>query len=116
MSAALMVSTLLVLGWNVTLVAVAYLTETGPFRATQHNVRRMSRTLKSVSVDVGKPEFDARVMAWKRDGRGGTAEHICSRVTETSQKVERTVPYAEASVVVQGEEGAELRRCSVCMN
>lgn len=116
MSLPLMVSTILVAGWNVTLAVAAYLTEMGPFRSEPQEGRRMRRSFEVLRVEVGKPEFDARATAWSREHGQSAVESIHSRVAEISHTVERRVPYAEASVFVEGLQGMELRRCSVCMN
>lgn len=115
MSASLAVAAILVAGWNLTLVLTAFLTETGIFQLEGQSVRGMNRSLMDVRAEVGKPEFDARINAWKREGGINTAEYG-SRVIETSKQITMQVPYAETSVSVVDEEGDEARRCSVCLN
>jgi hypothetical protein len=116
MSAALIVATILVFGWNLTLIVTAFVTGTGPFQSEEPGVRTMSRSLKRVQAEIGKPELDARTEAWKRKMGIGTTESVESRVAETQQEVTVQAPYAEGSVTVAGEDGNEVRRCSVCMN
>jgi hypothetical protein len=116
MSASLIVATILVAGWNLTLVLTAFFTGTGPFRSEERTVRPMSRSLSHVRAEIGEPELDARPDAWKREGDVGTAEYAPSRITDTSQEVTVPVPYAEASVTVVGTDGPEARYCSICMN
>lgn len=115
MSAALIVASILVLGWNLTLITIALVTGTGPFQNREPN-RTMSRARKHVRAEIGKPELDARTTAWKREMGVGTTESIQSRLMETQQEVTVPASYAEASVTVGGEDGDEVRRCSVCMN
>ena len=116
MSAPLVVATILVAGWNLTLTLTAFFTGTGPFRTEEQPRREMAQTRMHVQAEVGAPDLDARTDAWKRDTGVDTAEYVRSRVAETPQEVTVAVPYAEASVVVAGEDGEEARRCSVCMN
>jgi hypothetical protein len=116
MSAPLVVATILVAGWNLTLTLTAYLTETGPFRPDASAERSMTRSRMHVRAEVGTPDLDARTNAWKRGGSVSTAEHVESRVTDTSREVTVPTPYAEASVIVVGEDGDEARRCSLCLN
>ncbi len=113
MSASLIVATLLVFGWNLTLIVTALLTGTGPFQSKRQNSREMSRSVKAVRAEVGRPELDARTEAWKRKMGITTAQ---SPTIDTQQEVTAQAPYAEASVSVAGEEGDENRRCSVCLN
>ncbi len=116
MSAPLIVATILVFGWNLTLIVAALLTGTGPFQSKEKTARTMSSSQRRVQAEIGKPELDARTNAWKREGGIGIAESVQSRITETQQEVTVQAPYAEASVTVAGEDGREIRRCSVCMN
>lgn len=115
MSPAFYVAAILAVGWNLALTLAAYVSGTGPFRPVSSTVRLMDRAVHRVRAEVGRPEFDARPTAWKRE-RVGTIEHVQSRVTETSENVTVAVPYAEASVTVATPEGKERRHCSVCMN
>lgn len=116
MPPSLIVATILVAGWNLMLTGAALLTETRLFTSAPQRVRKMSSSRRTVRAEVGKPEIDARSNAWKRDWGFGTTETVQSRIAETEREVTREAPYAEASVTVAGEEGDELRRCSVCMN
>ncbi len=114
MSVPFLVATILVAGWNLMLMIVALLADTGFFRAEER--QKMSRSLKRVRVVVGEPELDARTEAWKREGGFRTVKSIPSRVAEMKKEVTLQAPYAEASVLVFEEDGVELRRCSICMN
>lgn len=116
MSTSLIVATILVAGWNLTMTVAALLTRTRLFTPVPQRAQEMSPSRRRVRAEVGKPEMDARSDAWKRDRDLGTTETIQSRIVETEREVTREVPYAEASVTVVGDEGDELRRCSVCMN
>lgn len=116
MSPALIVATILVAGWNLTLTVTAFSVGIGPFDSGAANARSMHKTWKQVRADVGKPTLDARTNAWKRESGSSAVEYIQSRVRETSKEIVRATPYAEASVTVAGETGPEARRCSVCMN
>lgn len=116
MSAPLVVAAILVTGWNLILTLTAYLTGTGPFRTDVPNGEEMTRSRMHVEAEIGTPDLDARTNAWRRGGSVNTAEHVESRVTDTSQEVTVPAPYAETSVTVAGEDGGEARRCSLCMN
>lgn len=116
MPASLIVATILVAGWNVTVTVVALLTGRRFFKSRTQRTREMSQSLRRVRSEVGKPEIDARTNAWKRDGGLGTIGAVQSRISDTQWEVTRQVPYAEGLVVVVGEDGEETRRCSVCMN
>ena len=116
MPASLIVATILVAGWNLTMTVAAFLTETRLFASASQRPRGMSQSFRRVRAEVGKPEMDARSNAWKRNRGLGAAEAVRSRIAETQQEVTRQAPYAEASVTVAGDEGEEGRRCSVCMN
>jgi hypothetical protein len=117
MSAAFLVATILTIGWNFLLLAIAFLTKTGPFHPSSATARSMTRARQIVRAEVGTPEYDARTEAWKRTSGGGTTEYVHSRVADTPQEVEMPTPYAEASVQVTTDAGEEeWRRCSVCMN
>jgi hypothetical protein len=116
MSAPLIIATILVAGWNITLTLTAYLTETGPFRPAAPNGREMTRARMHVDAEIGTPDLDARTDAWRRSGSAGPTEHVESRVTDTSQEVTVPAPYAETSVTVAGRDGEEARRCSLCLN
>lgn len=116
MSPALIVATIVVAGWNLTLTVTAFLTGVGPFHSKNAPSRPMQRTWKQIRADVGKPTLDARTNAWKRESGNKAVEYIESRVRETSKEVTTAAPYAEASVTVSGEGGREARRCSICMN
>jgi cell division protein FtsL len=115
MSTSLIIATILVAGWNLTLTVAALLTGTGVFQTERHT-REMSQSLRSVRAEVGTPDLDARTEAWKRDRGMATAESVQSRVAETPREVTMSAPYAEASVTVTGDEGREERWCSLCMN
>lgn len=116
MTPSLIVATILVAGWNLTLAGVALLTETQLFAPVPQRTREMSSSRRSVRAEVGKPEIDARSKVWKHDRDLRPTETVQSRIAESQREVLREVPYAEASVTVAGDEGDELRRCSVCMN
>ena len=116
MSAPLVVATILVAGWNLTLTLAAFLTETGPFRSEETTGREMTQSRVHVEAEIGTPDLDARTNAWRRGTSVDTAEYVRSRVADTSQKVTVPAPYAKVSVTVVGEEGEEGRRCSLCMN
>lgn len=116
MSPPLIVATILVAGWNLTLMLAALFTGTGPFRSEGQPEVKMTQTWRHVKAEVGTPELDARANAWKRDMSVNTVEHVQSRVADTSRQVRVPAPYAEATVRVAGEEGDVARRCSVCMN
>lgn len=116
MSTPLVVATILVTGWNLVLTIAAFLTETGPFQSGVRADREMAQSLMQVQAEVGTPDLDARTNAWKRSGSINTTEYVESRVTDASQEVTVTAPYAEASVTVASDEGEVPRRCSVCLN
>lgn len=113
MSASLIVATILVFGWNLTLIVTALLTGTGPFQSERQNSRQMSRSVKAIRAEVGKPELDARTEAWKREMGIGTVQ---SPMIDTQREVTVQAPYAEASVTVTSEKSDETRRCSLCLN
>ena len=116
MSVSLIVASILTAGWNLTLTATALLVNKGPFQSPEPPSREMARSRKHVRAEVGKPDLDARPDAWKREGGMGTVESVSSRVTESQREVTMEVPYAEASVHIDDDEGTTTRRCSVCMN
>lgn len=116
MSPAVLVATILALGWNFTLAITAALTETGPFRSNTTDERTMRWSSQTVRAEVGAPDFDARTAARKAEMDGGTAEHVQSAVSDTSRTVDAEVGYADASVTVMTDDGPQIRHCSVCMN
>jgi hypothetical protein len=116
MPASLIVASILVLGWNLTLIVAALVTGTGPFQSQGQMIQEMSRSQKPVRAEIGKPELDARTNSWKRETGIGLTASVQSRLIETEQEVTVQAPYAEASVTVSGDDGREARRCSVCMN
>ncbi len=116
MPASLIVASILVAGWNLTVTAVALLSGRRLFASGAQRTREMNQSLHRVRAEVGKPEIDARTDAWKREGGFGATEAVQSRIGDTQREVTRQAPYAEGSVVVVGEDGEEVRRCSVYMN
>ena len=116
MPASLLVATILTVGWNLTLLVLALVTESGPFEPEKRERLPMHKTIQTVSAEVGKPEYDVRVSAWKRDSGNGGVGDVRSRVMDTPLRVEVAVPYANASVTVVHNDEEEARFCSVCMN
>jgi hypothetical protein len=116
MSPALTVASILTVGWNLMLLVVARLTETGPFRPERTKTRAMARSRRTVQAPIGTEALDVCTEAWEREGGVSTTERVYSRLREASQEVRVEVPYAEASVTVTVEDEAERRRCSLCLN
>ena len=116
MSPAVLVATILALGWNFVLAITAVLTETGPFRPDTTDARTMQWSSQTVRAEVGALNFDARASARKAEVDGGTAEHVQSAVSDTSRTTDVEVGYADASVTVMTDDGPQMRHCSVCMN
>lgn len=117
MSPAVLVATILALGWNLALAAAAALTETGPFQSDPvPSTRTMRWSDRTVRADVGTPDFDARMAAQDGAVEGDTAESVRSRVAGASQEVDVDVRYASAAVTVMTDDGPQVRRCAVCMN
>ena len=84
---------------------------------TKSASREMKKALKGLRAEVGKPEFDARPNAWRRQSWGGPAEYVQAQATESPYEVMLLTPYAEVSVSVDAENGGtEYRRCSLCLN
>jgi hypothetical protein len=117
MSPAVLVATILALGWNLMLAVAAALTETGPFQSDPvPSTRTMAWSDRTVRADVGAPDFDARISTQNEPVEGGPAESVRSRATGTSLEVDVDVRYADAAVTVMTDDGPQVRRCAVCMN
>jgi len=116
MSASLAIATILVTGWNLVLLTTVLLTRPQLFQSTQERPRTMAQSLRRMQAEVGAPEIDARSNKRTHDRGGGPAEPAASNTVEREWGVAMDVPYGKASVPVVGDEGEELRRCSVCLN
>ncbi|MFB6247885.1 MAG: hypothetical protein ABEL97_04875 [Salinibacter sp.] len=117
MSPAVLVATILALGWNLTLAVAAALTETGPFRSDPvPSTRRMRWSDRTVRADVGAPDFDARMAAQNGQMEDEATESLRSRAAGASREMDVDVRYASACVTVMTDSGPQTRRCAVCMN
>jgi len=114
MSTAFLVAAILAIGWNLTLAAAIFFTDTEPAEDTTDR-RTMRWTRRSLQAEVGRLGYDARTAA-QPGGDAETPTQTPSRVARSGQEVSVDVRYADASVPVMTDEGRQLRHCSICMN
>lgn len=115
MPVSVLVATILAVGWNVVVLAVAMVTKTGPF-AESTSDRSMTCRTDRVRADVGASAFDGQRTTQRQEAASGLSRVAASSEASPSATVEREVSYADASVTVATADGAEARRCSMCLN
>lgn len=118
MTPALLVASILVVGWNFTLLLVALFVRMSPVQWKSESLRLMNRFQKEIDIEVAPKDLDVSKEAWKRSDLDGTAsEEVYARLSGASQSMRLDVPYAEAPVTVETTKGnEEQRRCEVCLN